>query len=337
MPMIVFRLLPEIFPDIWGDPEDKMINVGFGPDPFDPDGVMPIGQGYALSTPISALGNVGVNYANFTCMGCHAGGVVGPDGELERMVGAAGPLGPYFQKLHETVNDPDFTVDIFKDALGAKPAGWVYGDSDLLAQEIFERLLFQDLGGAAYFLGELKFASNASVERINATIVPYTYDVPFPPSYAGMPGSLDVFSVAAASLCDPDGTPACFPESIMPAAPGPADIPNVWRMANRENYQWDDSIGNLYFREVFASLSVTGGVPAAVNMDNVVLAAPFTSDLPAYPYPFDVDRPAAARGARIYRQACLGCHEPGNGVLMTPEETGTDPNRADALSSTVSY
>jgi hypothetical protein len=33
--MIVFRLLAEIFPEIWGTPDEKMSNIGFGPDPFD--------------------------------------------------------------------------------------------------------------------------------------------------------------------------------------------------------------------------------------------------------------------------------------------------------------
>ncbi|MGH6895340.1 MAG: hypothetical protein ACREJ5_02160 [Geminicoccaceae bacterium] len=157
----------------------------------------------------------------------------------------------------------------------------------------------------------------------------FTYNIPNPPLAAGMPGSLDVFSLAAAQLTNPnDLTPAEL-EAVLPAAPGPADIPAAWQQVDRSRFQWDDSVGDLTYREVAASLSVSGGDPDAVNLDNVVAASAFTENLPAHPYPFDVNRPAAAQGARIYWKACAGCHEPGNDVLRSPEETGTDPNRAN--------
>ena len=43
IPVIMFRLFPQIFPDIWGPPQDQMAIVGFGPDPFEPANVMPLG------------------------------------------------------------------------------------------------------------------------------------------------------------------------------------------------------------------------------------------------------------------------------------------------------
>jgi hypothetical protein len=339
MSVIVFRLLPKIFPEIWGPPKDKLAVVGLGPDPFDPGSVFPIGEGFALSTPFSIPdvggsfqgGSFRVNYATFTCMGCHSGGVVGPDGNLIRMIGSANPLGAFSSKLNETVNDPKYTAENFRDALAQEPLGWVYGDPKLLAQEAFERALFQAPGGAEYFLEEVKVASNQSTQRIDETLLAYTYNVPNPSQPTGMPGSLDVFGFGGAALCNLNGDPPCDPEALLPPAPSPADIPAVWQMSGRTGFQWDDSVTNLIYREVLASLSVSGSNPAAVNMDNVLLAGPFTEELPAYPYPFDVDRPAAARGARIYRQACAGCHRPGNSVLESPEDVGTDPNRAIVL------
>jgi hypothetical protein len=339
MSVIVFRLLPKIFPEIWGPPKDKLAVVRLGPDPFDPGSVFPIGEGFALSTPFSIPdvggsfqgGSFRVNYATFTCMGCHSGGVVGPDGNLIRMIGSANPLGAFSSKLNETVNDPKYTAENFRDALAQEPLGWVYGDPKLLAQEAFERALFQAPGGAEYFLEEVKVASNQSTQRIDETLLAYTYNVPNPSQPTGMPGSLDVFGFGGAALCNLNGDPPCDPEALLPPAPSPADIPAVWQMSGRTGFQWDDSVTNLIYREVLASLSVSGSNPAAVNMDNVLLAGPFTEELPAYPYPFDVDRPAAARGARIYRQACAGCHRPGNSVLESPEDVGTDPNRAIVL------
>jgi hypothetical protein len=150
-----------------------------------------------------------------------------------------------------------------------------------------------------------------------------------------MPGSADVFGIAGASFCDPDGEPPCNIEEVMPPAPAPADVPAVWEMSGRPRFQWDNSIEGLVYRSVFASLTVVAGNPAAANMDNVLLVGPFMEGLPAPPYPFDVERPAAARGARIFRQACEGCHSFGTSVLATPEEIGTDPNRANVLTDAI--
>jgi len=317
--MIVYRLLPEIFPEIWGPPEDKRAVVGLGPNPFDPDSVLPLGQGYALSEPfdIPTATNVRINYVVSTCMGCHSGGVVGPDGELIRMVGAPSPAGNTGGKVSMTVNHGDYTAANFRAELSAKPPGWVYGDPALLIQETLERALFQAPGGAEYFLAELQFGSNLTTQRFADTLFAFTYaDTGAVP--AGMPGSLDVFGAAGVVACyemDDIGDPPCDIEVVLPAAPAPADIPSVWQMGERPNFQWDDSVSTLVYREVLAASSVTAGNPNAVNMDNVLLSGPFTDNLPAHPYPFDVNRAAAARGSRIYRQACLGCHEPGNGIL----------------------
>ncbi|MEM7025036.1 MAG: hypothetical protein AAF637_21000 [Pseudomonadota bacterium] len=324
--MIIFRLLPELFPDIWGPPDEKMARIGFGRDPFEPFSVMPLGTGYALS---ETRGPINVNYMNVSCMGCHSGGVVGPDGALIRTIGGASPLGEYFGSINQTVNDERYTAENFRTSLAAKPLGWVYGKLSLLEQEILERTLFHAPGGAEFFLGELKFASNQGSERLAQTLGQYTYSSPDAPPVQGMPGSLDVFSLSAGLLANPNNLTPAELEAALPKAPGPADIPAAWKQVDRPRFQWDDSISVLSYREVAASLSVSAGDPGAVNLDNVLASSAFTENLPPHPYPFDVNAAAVARGARVYQQACAGCHEPGNDILMTPEETGTDPNRAN--------
>ena len=41
-PAIVFRVLPELFPEIWGAPEEMLASVGLGPDPWDPSRLLPL-------------------------------------------------------------------------------------------------------------------------------------------------------------------------------------------------------------------------------------------------------------------------------------------------------
>jgi RoxA-like, cytochrome c-like len=336
--MIVFRLLPEIFPEIWGLPEEKLAVVGLGPDPFDPDSVLPLGVGFTLSQTFDTdFGtDIAINYVNFTCMGCHSGKVVGPDGELINLFAAPNPLGDYTSRINETVNDPKYTAENFRNALNGMPVGWVYGfDPKFREQEILERDLFNLPGGAEFFLEEVKIASNLLQNRLSETLYAFTYNIPNPPLAFGMPGSLDVFGFAGASQCNPNGDPPCEPQVVLPQAPSPADIPAVWKMSGRPRFQWDDSITSLIYREVFASLSVSGSDPDAVNMDNVVLSAPFTEGLPAYPYPFQVNLLSAARGALVFVQACGACHASGNNVVRTPDFTGTSPNRAFAITDAI--
>jgi mono/diheme cytochrome c family protein len=336
IPMVMFRLLPVLFPDIWGPPESMMAEVGLGRDPYQPRSVMPLGTGYGLSAgfPIPRLGDrVRVNYATFSCGACHISKVEGPDGRLRRLIGGANQIGDFSGQLNRTVNDPRYTPENFRAALNRQRLGWVYGRPDMIAQERLERALFNAPGGAAFFLAEVKLASNQTQQRLHDTLLAYTYNVPNPPPLFGIPGSLDVFSLAAAGFADPDSLSPAQLEAALPKAPAPADIPAAWNQRARPRYQWDDSVGSLIYREVAASLAVAAQNPAAINRANVTLAANFAQDLPASPYPFDVDQRQAARGRILFQQNCQGCHAPGNRVLQPPSRTGTDPNRANVFTS----
>jgi hypothetical protein len=330
--MILFRLFPVIFPDIWGPPADQLASIGLGPDPFSPNSVVPLGMGYHLSNSKATQ----VNYATFTCMACHSGIVTKPDGTTKRLVGAPNPLGDFYGTVNQTVNDPRYTAENFIHALNQKPLGWVYGNPLELSQERRERAIYNEPGGAQYFLDELKYASNQAVARFKDDLLPYTYNVPNPPAFIGpsvIPGQLDVFAFAAASLANPSILTPAELAAAMPAAPAPSDIMAAWMQVNRPAFQWDDSINHISFREAAASLTVAGGDPTAVNQSNLALSGNFTINLPSAPYPFDIDRTHALRGAVLFHQACASCHAPGNADLMTPTAIGTDPNRADVFTT----
>ena len=140
-----------------------------------PDNVMPLGTGYHLSTgfeiPLVAK-KVQANYATFSCMGCHSGSVTTPTGGVIHLVGAPNPLGNFAGSVNQTVNDPRYTAGNFVTALNKEPPGWVYGNVRELPQEALERRLYNTPGGAEYFLNELKFISNKTVDRFNAAITP---------------------------------------------------------------------------------------------------------------------------------------------------------------------
>lgn len=333
VPMVMFRLMPEIFPDIWGPSEEKMLRLGLGPDPWEPDRLLPLGVGYLPSKgfTIPIVGdNLNVNYATLTCAACHAGPVVGPDGKLARELGApTTTAGSFFGVVNAMVNDPRYSVESFKKALATKPAGWIYGDPAMAKQEEFERGLFESTISAEFFLEELKLFGNGFKKRFEETLGVYTYAVHGAPALsAGPPGSIDVFSALAASRADPKKMSATEMKAAMPQLPAPADIMAVWKQSDRAGSQWDNSFTLTVYREAAASMTVAGGDPTSINLDNVSLASAFVQDLPPAPYPFDVDATKANRGEAIFAAACAGCHKPDNPLVWPPDAVGTDPNRA---------
>jgi hypothetical protein len=329
VPMLMFRLFPEIFPDIWGEPEEHMAVAGFGPDPWEPERPLPLGLGFAPSDPIDLpfpLGEAEINVVTLACSACHVGRVEDESGAVLPLIGAPGLFADFSSRIVQTVNDPRFTAENFLAELLAKPPGWIYGyDGDLLDQELLERTLFTLPGGAEDFLEQLQVAVNAKRQRFVDTVGTYTYDVPNPPS--SVPGSIDALGVAISLTVDPEVLSPAELEALLPQAPGPVDLMPVWRQQDRPVAQWDGSVADPLHRNVAASLGVTTS-PLHVDLDNALRSMRFNSELPPPPYPFDVNRQAAKRGETIYQQACAGCHAAGNDVIHPPAATGTDPNRA---------
>ena len=78
IPMIMLRLFPELFPEIWGAPSLHFAPVGLGEDTLEPSRVLPLGLGYAPSEPAiqTPTGPVNINVVQLTCAGCHTGRVI---------------------------------------------------------------------------------------------------------------------------------------------------------------------------------------------------------------------------------------------------------------------
>ena len=111
IPMVMFRLFPELFPDIWGAPADNFAPVGFAKDNYEPARVLPLGLGFSGATPAvpTPLGDVNVNVVNLTCMGCHGGRVQGADGVVHTYPGAPNTQFDGFRTaVYKTVNDPRY-------------------------------------------------------------------------------------------------------------------------------------------------------------------------------------------------------------------------------------
>ena len=331
-PAIVFRVLPELFPEIWGAPEEKLASVGLGPDPWDPSRILPLGISFVpdLKNTIDMppFGTVALNAVNFTCSTCHVGRVVDGDGTTLPIIAAPSlfNVGSYQKNLFNSVNHPDFTAANIQAVLYGKPPGWLYG-ADHVSQEVLDRTVF--LAKGPEILQGLKTAINTAVALRAQTLSAYTYNVPNPPT--PMAGMIDVLGSGAIVGLDPSTMSPEEIEAALPPAPAPSDIMATWRQDDRVAAQWDNSLPVLTYRLIGSSLSAGINALDWINFDNIAAQVHFIPYLPAAPYPFDVKRSSAARGARVFRQACAGCHQPGSDALYPPEVTGTDAGRADVI------
>ena len=332
IPMIMLRLFPELFPQIWGPPALNFAPVGLGPDTLEPGRVLPLGLGYAASQPpiLTQFGPVNLNVVQLTCAGCHTGRVLDETGGVKLMLGAPSTQFTRFRgSVFATVMNAGYTPGAFVAALNAKPPGWVYGATDAagIQKEMIERAVFTAL--APTIVGGLRAASIAGARRFQATLGTYTYGMtPNAPNPSGStPGYLDAIGAGITIVINPAVLTPQEVQAAVPPLPAMIDIMSVWNQKDRTSAQWDGSISSKTHRNLAAELGVVGR-PDKLNMDNVNQTTAYTENLPSNPYPFDIDTASQARGRHLYEQNCASCHTPNNNAIFSPSAVGTDANRA---------
>ncbi len=336
IPTIIFRLFPEVLPQLWGPPSSNFAVLGLANDPYDPGAVLPLGLGHIRgANPVpTPAGNVHLRVVGMTCATCHSGRVQLPSGEIQDIIG--GPSTEFKFHLYRTllavtVNHPSYTAAAFRAALADKPAGWLYNDPALAVQEATERAVFD--AAAEQLLASVKGSINAGVAHGRQTLGAHTYAVPNAPSLSTQPhpGQMDAMggyaamSISLAQFPDPAALKA-----VLPPRPALVDQMYIWKAGDRPSTKWGGEVVDPTHSLAAAAMGMVSN-PNFVNMEAVNASVEFTADLPAKPYPFSVHRAKAARGAVLFERHCASCHAPGNDNLLTPAEVGTDGNRAIVL------
>ena len=87
-PFLLMRSLPELAPDLWGPPAERLARFGFIDDPKDPDRPFPVGLGWVLDPVGGDKVTRDYHSVTLTCAACHVGEVkVGPK-QYQLLVGA---------------------------------------------------------------------------------------------------------------------------------------------------------------------------------------------------------------------------------------------------------
>ena len=107
---------------------------------------------------------------------------------------------------------------------------------------------------------------------------------------------------------------------------------------------WDGNNASLAERNLSASLGA-GVTPVTIDHPRVQRVANWALTLPPPPYPFEVDKPLAARGAPLYAQHCADCHADHRfrdghveantqvGKVLPLAKIGTDPYRFNSYTA----
>jgi hypothetical protein len=362
IPLIVLKLLPKVAPEFWGDEDNFLSVMGL----FNDERL----QGYPFPRGIGFTGLVrkdthsAIDYASFTCGGCHIGRTRLPDGSFDyqdggvnsafNVIGYRWRIVNTLNKLYGNETDPDkkkkLVIDAFLEALNYthannptyfynnfyhidKTRGDRHFDSDYEAKQV---ALFKETAQTtiATFIDHQekvydgwKFISKKFYPNIEDTIA------------LGFPGMEDAIGFNAASayagLKDNKLT-SLFAGLALPQSHGVTDIMVVWDQDSR-NPRWNEDETRLINGggqwNGHIPLPIYKNIAAQITLgfDNVDItvsahAENLLDKLPPAIYPFDVDTALAKKGQVLFEKNCATCHQPNNGKVY--RNIDTDMGRA---------
>ncbi len=144
---------------------------------------------------------------------------------------------------------------------------------------------------------------------------------PAPMATPGGPGRNDAFGLLGAALL-----------GKAPTVSAPVKFAHPWNLEGRAWVHWDGNTSDPTVRNVLAALGL--GCPSdrqgsRLDMKLIDRHTALSEKLRNPKYPFAADAETAKRGEAHYQTLCASCHEAtDDNRLYSPEEVGTDPNRA---------
>jgi hypothetical protein len=298
LPVAVLKVLPRMFPQYLppGGPKDYTA-FGFIQEKGDP---LPIGFG---------MRRCGIDLAGFNCAACHVGSVRLSEQDQPQIVLAMPSntvdLQGFFEFLFDCARDDRFNPD------------------EVVAEiEKDGALFFVDRAIYREAVARLKSGLLRREQQLGVFLTTHGE-----PRFG--PGRVDTFNPYKAIQFEsyyPDGIPA--EEKL-----GIVDFPSIWNQRPHEgmHLHWDGDNTSVRERNVSAALGA-GATRAHVDLERIDRVLDWLKDLPppAFPWPDRIDHSKATRGAALYAEYCLRCHDVGGaevGQVVPLDEIGTDPHR----------
>ena len=337
IPSLIFALLPELFPSIWGGPNESMKHVGLTRNKEFSNHQLPLGIGMESVSLEQIIGPIGknrqLNMSGFNCAACHTGQVELSAGNFKNVLGAPNTrINNVLFMFARTVTHPDFKTEKIIDLLQSKPLGTLYGHSkeDQLL-EAQDRQVFAEEKVAEALIQSMRKRGAELLGGFEKYVRPRTYNSPgqiSPDPYALKRGSMDAFLPLHLSFVSAFISSPTILNLGLPKYTSETDIPSVWLQRNLGRVgHWDGNHLNPLYRNVGAAAA---GLNNPVNIKNVKVITEFLQDFPPEPYPFDVNLTMAKRGQKLFQKNCTACHSEKNQVYSL-SSVGTSENRLKSI------
>ncbi len=339
LPYWVFRALPRMFPDRFGEKGDWS-KFGFDlPD----DGTYysdyhGLPRGFVLTDTVYAVAGNNVQLdlkrVALNCATCHRGEYLDTDGNphfVDGMPNQRLDTSAFQQAVFGSILDPKFDGDSVVSAING-----------VLAEEHRNRPFYEDRSETPSELDEVEvevFKGIVSEMKKETAAQPIDWVAARP---ADGPGRLDAFG-------------ALRYEFLPPVTPGPhqggpiatVDLPSIWHQGPtwRPAHHWDGNTTDTLARSYGAVVGVGGTALSIRRYDVKAINDWLETSLQPKAYPFE-NHGDIAKGADLYKSACASCHgtyvngalvQPapacmmGDPVAMKANQVGTDPFRAAAM------
>lgn len=355
IPLIVLKLLPKLAPQYWGDEDNFLSVMGLFKDERLVGYPFPLGIGF--TGLVREELDADIDYASFTCGGCHIGRMRMDDGSYEYLDGGVNSefnvIG-YRQRIVQTLNQiyagetdrakkNQLVIDAFLTALedvqqpdyfynnyrhGARLFDTEYEAKQIslfkrdAASTITEFINHQEMVYDGWLLIAKKFYPNIE-ERISS-------------GFAGMEDAIGFNAATAYQGLKAKTLTRLFAPIALPGSHGVTDIMVVWdqdshdprwnddnsRLVNGGG-QWNGHIPLPIYKNIAAQVTLGfSDIDVSVSAHSEKLL----QFLPPAIYPYDVDIDLARKGQQLFTDHCADCHQPNNGRVYT--EMGTDMGRA---------
>jgi len=357
IPLIVLKLLPKLAPEFWGDEDNFLSVMGL----FNDERLVgyPFPRGIGFTGLLRKELNADIDYASFTCGGCHIGRVRFDDGHYEYLdggVNSAFNVIGYRQRIVQTLNKVysgesdrsrknERVIQALLNALEethAQNPGYFYNnyshqgrnfDHQYEARQI--KLFKQN---AAAIIAEFIQHQEAVYDgwRYIAKKFYPNIEERISSGFAGMEDAIGFNAASAYQGLKASKLTSPFASLALPGSHGVTDIMAVWDQDshdprwNEDNTrlingggQWNGHIPLPIYKNLAAQ--VTLGFEK-IDISVSAHSERLLQHLPPAIYPFEVDLDLARKGQQMFTENCADCHQPNNGKVYTG--MGTDMGRA---------
>ncbi|BBL76131.1 cytochrome c [Methylomagnum ishizawai] len=363
VPFLVLKLLPELAPEQWGGKDNFLEAMGLFRDGRNPGYPIALGIGWTGLARDDAQG--AVDYASFTCGGCHIGRVRLEDGGYRYLDGGVNTqfnLAQYRVRVVKTLDKATAGASGPEDKVRRATAAFLAALDRVHAADPHYFYKNYSFAGrrfdAAYEQKQIelfkrdapaivgKFMTIAGLElAAYQDLLAKNYrgfEGPMVQGFGGMADATGISTSFAYAARKAQGQPV-NPDLELPPSPGLTDFMVVWEQGKRRAHwnadhsqlvdgggQWNGNIPIPIYRNLAAELTIGLGADTDVRVG--AFAEDLLAGLPAPVYPFAVDLALAQKGKALFQDNCAECHKPHNGKVYA---LGTDLGRARVVSEAI--